>query len=270
MCCVTANNSQDDLSLEEKLAIVENLDSDSIKIDVSGGDPLIEAENINVIKALSSKLGRLNISITSTGKGLENVSLSELSNYTSEIGFTYDFSDKFSTHRPDEYNEHNLSLAKRVSQKGIPTIAQTPLIKVNIGEEIINGIYTNLYLAGIDKLLLMRFLESGKGSSRKDLLINQKEINSAIRFYRELEREYGQPIIKVAPFARGNLIGNIFTSLNISSQGFLLSSPWAYEPNGEPKDYSIIGDLKTNRLSDLFGKGIVQRFVNQLKYNLGR
>jgi len=82
-CCLDANSPVQDISLEDKLKIVRNLDSDSIRIDVSGGEPLIDEENILVMRELAKKFGRDKVSITSTGKGLVRVNLKELGNYVS-------------------------------------------------------------------------------------------------------------------------------------------------------------------------------------------
>jgi MoaA/NifB/PqqE/SkfB family radical SAM enzyme len=44
-CCLDANSSTRDLSLEGKLAVVENIDILNVSLDVSGGEPLMSDEN---------------------------------------------------------------------------------------------------------------------------------------------------------------------------------------------------------------------------------
>jgi len=234
-CCLDANSSPKDLSLEDKLRIVENLDSEDIKVDVSGGDPLNDAENLEILKKLSRKFGRKKISIISTDKGLEKINFSELANYVFEVGFTYDFPTEPSPDRPLGYNQHNLELAKEVSKAGVETIAQSPLIKSNTDPQIIEQIYLNLNKTGIDRLLLMRFSESGRGILKKGLALTQKEINRALNIYRKLENRYILPKVKITPSVRGELLGKVLTSLNITNQGLLLSNPWVYNLGGEPK-----------------------------------
>ncbi len=242
-CCLDANSSIGDLSLEDKLKVIENLDSETIRIDFSGGEPLIDLENLEILKVLSEKFGRERISITSTGKDLERVDLEELVNYVSEVGFTYDFPRESFPDRPRGYNKHNLELAKEVSERGIETIAQTPLIKPNTAPEIIKEIYRNLNKSKIDKLLLMRFSESERGASRTDLSLNQRKINNVLKRYKNLEAKYGSPKIKITPSIKGESVGKIFTSLNISNQGLLLSNPWSYNSKGKPEEYCVLGNL---------------------------
>jgi MoaA/NifB/PqqE/SkfB family radical SAM enzyme len=267
-CCLDANSSTKDLSLEDKLKVIEKLYSKSIKIDFSGGEPLWNLENIEILKVLSEKFGREMISVTSTGKGLERVDLEELAKYVSEAGFTYDFPRESFPDRPVWYNKHNLELAKEVSERGIETMAQTPLIKSNIAPEIIEEIHLNLNQSKIDRLLLMRFSESGRGISRVDLSLNQREINNSLKIYKNLETKYEKPKIKITPSIKGELVGKIFTSLNISNQGLLLSNPWSYNSKGKPEEYCILGDLIKDRLSRIAGTNVYQRFFTQLRRNV--
>lgn len=267
-CCLDANSAVQDISLENKLKIVKNLDSNSIRIDVSGGEPLMDMENWRVIQELAEKFGREKISVTTTGKGLERVDLTKLGDYVSEVGFTYDFPIEPSPDRPKIYNQHNLELAKKVSKQGIKTMAQTPLTKSNVNPSILERIYLNLREAGIDSLLLIRFSDSGRGDSRKDLCLTQEEINEVVKFYRNLESSYNFPRIKITPAIKGSLVGKVLISLNITNSGLLLSNPWSYDSQGRPRKEYVLGDLTKERLSDLAGAKVYQRFLTQLMRNL--
>jgi len=272
-CCISANqNSKKDseISLEDKLKIARNIDSRDVFIDVSGGDPLISHENLEVINKLSDIFGRKNLSITTTGRGLELVDLNLLLRAVSEVSFTYDFPHEPSPDRPLGYNSSNLIAVQKVIQMGIGTLAQIPLTKNNISKEITHKIYENLNSAGVENLLLMKFFESGRGTGKSDLTLSQKENRQAIKNYKKLERKYGFPKIRVAPSLRGKLFGECFNSLNITSQGLLLSTPWAYKISGEPYNWAILGDLKTRKLSELTGRNVYQRFLTQLNKNIRR
>ena len=76
----------------------------------------MDLENLEILKSLSEKFERKNISVTSTGKGLERVDLKELANYISEVGFTYDFPRESFPDRPFGYNKHNLELAREIAK----------------------------------------------------------------------------------------------------------------------------------------------------------
>jgi len=273
-CCTSANGDHkrknSKLSLEDKLKIVKNIDCRNVSIDISGGDPFIQKENIEVITELSKKFGREHLSVTATGRGLESVNLDYLNKVVREIGFTYDFPYESYPDRPLGYNYSNLVAIKKVVKRGIRTLAQTPLTKNNTSRDITQKIYKNLNDVGIENLLLMKFFESGRGIERSDLTLSREENIMAIKDYRRLEREYGSPKVKIAPSLKGKTFGKIFNSLNITSQGLLLSTPWAYGVDGRPCNWSILGDLKTKKLSKLTSGNICQRFLIQLNRNIRR
>lgn len=272
-CCISANeNSQKniELSLKDKLRIVRNIDSKDVSMDVSGGDPLISQDNLEILRELSRTLGKENLSITTTGKGLGSVDLDFLVKIIGEVGFTYDFPYEPPPDRPLGYNSSNLTAIGNIVQRGIRTLAQIPLTKNNISDEIIQKIYKDLNEMGVEKLLLMKFFEAGRGIERSDLTLTQEENKNAIKNYRSLERKYGSPKVRIIPSLRGKIFEKFFNSLNITSQGLLLSTPWAYNIDGEPHKEVILGDLKTKKLSELSGRNVYQRFLTQLNRNIRR
>jgi len=147
-------------------------------------------------------------------------------------------------------------------------MAQTTLTKSNINFSVLEKIYLNLREFGIDCILLIRFSKSGRGDSRKDLCLTQEEVNEAVKFYRRLEFSYTFPRIKITPAIKGNLVGKVLTSLNISNNGLLLSNPWSYDSWGRPYEKYVLGDLTKERLSNLAGAKVYQRFLTQLRKNI--
>ncbi len=142
----------------------------------------------------------------------------------------------------------NLEQIKKIAKKGIKTVAQTPLNKLNIDREIIKSIYKNLTEARVDELLLMKFFPVGRGTQRMDLSLNKEECQTAIKLYKSLEK-LNTPKIKIQTALREDSNGKNSSHLNITSQGLLLSDPWAYDSNGKPIDDFILGDLKYQRFS---------------------
>lgn len=57
---------------------------EAFNIDVSGGEPLLFRENVGIIKKLSRRFGRDNISITATGRGLALVNKDTLKDIIGE------------------------------------------------------------------------------------------------------------------------------------------------------------------------------------------
>ena len=240
-----------ELSLEDKLRIVGNLDEPHLEIDVSGGEPLLFNENIGIIKMLSQKLGRENISITTTSVGLNLVSLDFLKEFVGEVGFTYDFPYEPNNLRPREYNSSNLNLIKTVTREGIRAVAQIPLTRLNHNEKTIRDIYENLAKANVNGLHLMKFFPVGRGAQRKDLVLTWDEYQTAVKTYRRLESS-NAPEVFVQTALKDVNPNNSSSHLNITSKGLLLSDPWAYDSQGNPLKEYILGDLKHQKLSGIY------------------
>lgn len=238
-----------ELSLEDKLKIVDNLDRDAFDIDVSGGKPLLFRENVEIIKKLSKKFGRDNISITTTGRGLALVNKDALKDIVGEVGFTYDFPYEPNSLRPKGYNSSNLEQIKQVVKVGdMRTMAQIPLTKLNADESIIRDIYRNLTEARVERLHLMKFFPVGRGAHRLDLSLTDQEYKNAIKIYKEIESFEG-PRVYVQPALRDSDKNS--SHLNITSRGLLLSDPWAYDHHGEPLEEFILGDLRYQKFSEI-------------------
>jgi MoaA/NifB/PqqE/SkfB family radical SAM enzyme len=237
-----------ELSLEDKLKIVDNLDIQNLEIDVSGGEPLLFRENIGIIEKLSKKFGRDNISITTTSKGLALVNKNTLKEIVGEVGFTYDFPYEPNSLRPRGYNSSNLEQIERVVRVGIKTMAQIPLTKLNVDEKIIRDVYKNLTEIGVGKLHLMKFFPVGRGAHRLDLGLTDQEYQTAIKIYKKLESPEG-PIVYVQTALRDSDKNS--SHLNITFQGLLLSDPWAYDSRGDPLEEFILGDLRYQKFSEI-------------------
>ncbi|MEM4330848.1 MAG: radical SAM protein [Candidatus Pacearchaeota archaeon] len=236
-------------SLEDKLRIVDNLDIENLNIDVSGGEPLLFSENINIIEKLSKKFGRDNLSITTTGRGLVLIDKDALKKIIGEIEFTYDFPYEPNFLRPKEYNSSNLEQVRQIIQiGGIRTTAQIPLTKLNTNEKIIKEIYQNLANIRVEKLLLMKFFSVGRGARRLDLSLTEREYQTAIEVYQKLESPKG-PKVYVQTALKDS--DKKSSHLNITSKELLLSDPWAYDSYGEPLKESILGNLKYQKLSEI-------------------
>ncbi len=249
-----------ELTLAEKFRIIENIDI-PITLDFSGGDPLILKENFDVIISASKKIGKDNISISTTGAGLSNINIDELKEFVSHIEFTYDFpGDKEYINRPNNYNKYNLSKIKLLSQLGIKTAAQISLTKENISKDIIRKIYVDLKNAKIDEIFLMKLFPVGRGAD----LINDEptriEYQNAVNLYKSLEKEFSFPKIVVQSILSYSESKNerieekfyISNSLNINNLGLLILSPWAYDNKGNPLSTYVLGNLIENKLSELY------------------
>ena len=174
--------------------------------------------------------------------------MSSLKEIVGEVGFTYDFPYESDFLRPLGYNSSNLDQIRKVIERGIKTMAQIPLTRLNTSREVIINIYRNLTVAGVSSLHLMKFFPVGRGAHRSDLSLTDKEYQTAIKVYKKLEQPQS-PRVYVQTALKDSRKNS--SHFNITSQGLLLSDPWAYDHHGEPVKEYILGDLKYQRFSEV-------------------
>ncbi|MFZ1726326.1 MAG: hypothetical protein WBO29_05315 [Albidovulum sp.] len=273
-----------ELTLEQKMKLLSNVDIDGVRLDVSGGDPLAVSDNVTVLKAASAKLGRANVTLTATGSGLARVDLVELSALVGEFNFTYDAAaiDDVAD-RPDAYASANLAVGRKLAALGATTRAEFPITSATNNPDHIRRLYINLHEAGIEKLLLMRLFPSGRGASIGEKTLSAPEYATAIAQLRDLEREFGSPKVKLqcalrfieahlgtAPMPEVNPCDMVRESFGLTPLGDLLVSPWAINAKGRPTgpDF-VLGNLVHTPLSEILESAGIAKLRSRTNENFG-
>ena len=233
-----------ELDLENKLKVLDNLSGRKVKINFSGGDPLVVDENIHIIKEFSKIFGREYTEVSTTGAGLTKSNPKDLGRVIRKLKFSYDAtSELYNPNRPKGYNNSNLYRASRYGKEGVFTVAETPLSIRNVSDESIDLIYQNLHRADIDTVLLMRLFSVGRGCQRKNEIPSEEQYRNAIHKYKKMESELGKPKLKVQcalkyldEVSNENPCDLFRESFAITPKGLFITSAWALGRNGEPLD----------------------------------
>ncbi len=267
-----------ELSLDQKLRVLDNLKGIDFKIDFSGGDPLVCSENLKVLKYAAKKYGKERISITTTGVGLSKIKAEEIIPFASELEFTYDYArEMFDPIRPTGYNELNLKKVSLFNKEGIKVKALVPLSKRNISPKILKQIYKNLHLAGIGEVELMRYFPVGRGFGKNENMPSRKEYEVAIELFQKMEQEFRFPKVILQCALRCMYASYSETpcklyseSLGITAKGILLSCAWAIGPKGEPLDeIFVLGNLVNNSINELLTSEKGRSYERRLNENFG-
>ena len=269
-----------ELGLEAKLRILEHLEGFDVKLDFSGGDPLVLEENWIVLSEAARRFGSSRITLTATGRGISANKVGRLAGLIGEFNFTYDFnSSRDTSSRPSGYALSNLAFAKRVKNLGIRTRAELPLTKALCSAEKLEKIYRDLSCAGIDTLLLMRLFAAGRGSTHEASTPTPANYIEAIRTLRNLEASRDGPTVKLQCALRhldgmSVLLENpcdlLSVSFGLMPDGTLLLSPWAVGPTGLPLSPEwVVGNLAKEPLRDLLGSAHLQELRSALGANFG-
>jgi len=273
-----------ELTLDQKLTILSHIDIDGVRLDISGGDPLVVSDNVAILKAASAKLGRQNVTLTATGSGLVGIDLVELAPLVGEFNFTYDSASIDDVaDRPDAYASANLAVGRKLAALGSVTRAEFPITRDTSDPNHIRRLYTNLHKAGISKLLLMRLFPSGRGATVEAKTLNGREYMAAIAQLRALEKEFGAPKVKLQcalrhiessgagiPTNAPNPCDMVRESFGLTPLGMLLASPWAINARGWPSDPDfVLGSLLDEPLSKILASEKVARMRARANDNYG-
>lgn len=270
-----------ELSLDRKLAVLRNLAGFDVKLDISGGDPLSLPENWALLEAACATLGRGNISVTATGRGVPRSRVRTLARLIGEFNFTYDPAfGEHAANRPPGYAENNLRIGSLLTALGVRTRAELPLTIANCERDHLTRIYLTLMEAGVQRLLPMRLFPVGRGSSHGSAIPSRQSYAAALTILRDLQHLHGRPVVQpqcalkaLAPGyhpAGENPCDLLRHSLGLMADGTLLLSPWAIGPHGAPlSEEWVIGNLAERSLSELLSQNSLTKLRDRLNENHG-
>ena len=273
-----------ELSFEQKMTVLRNLDNFDVRLDISGGDALVTPDGLQLLRASSEKVGRENVTLTVTGAGLKPSHMDEVASLISELNFTFNAAEPDdAVSRPRMYAASNLKMATRVAARGIPVRAECPLLKGNCDHGHLKRLYLQLRDNGIQKLLVMRQFAVGRGQIAPELVPTREEYLSAIRYLFELEACYSGPKVKLQcalrhlaakegliPAPSVNPCDAVRESYGLMPDGTLLASPWAVGPQGRPLHQSwVIGNLAETPLTQLLRSPHAQSMMFRADENYG-
>ncbi len=161
--CATnsSRNSECGLTHEEKQKILLNIASinkDIAKLDISGGDPLLDPDDQKLIRQCYQTLPFTKISVTTTATGLDHVPLSEVSNTVRNCDITYDIPYKkyedsgdpeTIKSRPYSYNKTNFDKLISIREAGVDLEVN---IHVPIHQELVDREDIQLLLEDLEKM----------------------------------------------------------------------------------------------------------------------
>ncbi|MCL2280652.1 hypothetical protein FWC31_02075 [Candidatus Saccharibacteria bacterium] len=269
-----------ELSFNEKLKLFDNLDIKNLEMQISGGDALLLDDNMNFLKMLSEKIGKRNLSLVTTSKGIRKEDIQEISSYISQYNCAYDnpYKNKNLNYRSDGYVSENLHIAKEFLKSGISVQAECVLTRDNMRPELLNDLYLSLHNEGINNLLLMRIIPFiGRNTDQENVPTNL-EYRSSINALRELEQKYTYPKINLICSLKYLYPDELTENpcqmsknvMGLTPSGKLLLSPYAFGIGNKPLDeYFEIGSLVDNKLSRLLENPIRQEIIKRHGENIG-
>lgn len=294
-CPICATNSGNGfncpLKQEDKMTVLYNLASINgfiEKIDFSGGDPLKNQCDREVIKAANKLLAFTDIHVTTTGEALEKLSINELNETVKKCDITYDApfdinDDELKNYRDNKYNYSNFTELERFSKSGLN-------IELNIHMPILpltsnNNSYISIMLRNLsninpNEIKFIRFMPVGRNE------INFKSnINSIQSFLTAVSKEIKRNNYNF-DFSYNCSLGNAVKGklkksfiktcrmgvekLGIDCNGRVYSCIWgAYINEFSGENYInnpfYMGNLKEETMYEILTKPETMKYINAIK-----
>lgn len=187
-CPICATNSgkgcKCSLSYNEKLKVLLNLSSINSSIghlDISGGDPLKNPKDRELIKKVYQILAYTDVRITTTGSALEKLSVNDVTTIVKKCDITYDIpykvcSDKLQEYREYNYNYYNFQQLEKFSSSGINVEMNIhiPILPATMDEKLISMILEDLHKINPSEVKFIRLMPVGRMEASSIIEYNPK------------------------------------------------------------------------------------------------
>lgn len=172
--CATNSGQQctSPTSKKDKLLILLNLSSINgfiESLDISGGDPLKNKDDHEIIKKANQILAYTDIKVTTTGKALEHLSVNEIMDTVKKCDITYDIpyevcNNKLQEYREYYYNYYNFRQLEKFSNSGVKVELNIhiPILPVTIEENLIGMILEDIHRINPTEVKFIRLMPVGK------------------------------------------------------------------------------------------------------------
>ena len=245
-----------ELSFNEQLAILNQLDSKKYKIDFSGGDILINPRNVDLILFASEKFGVENIGLSIPGTFTTPDILEKLSGKVCDVEITMDnipgVEDK---HRPLNYANHASIAIQRLVGAGFLVGVQTVLRRENMLKEILDGLHTHLEILGVSKWSFLCYAPVGRGYSKYEHYPTNEDYVKFSEVIKEVTSDSSMEIYYQYLMPRKNKRSfncrAVVDSIGISPKGNVSACFWAFKPDGTLFNEVILGKLPEENIEEI-------------------
>lgn len=253
------NCERAELALEQKLAVIKNIDIKNCKIDTSGGEVLFnKEENIKVLTALSEKFGKENVGVSTSGFGMDDKLANDLSLIVSDVEMTMDaIPGRIYEYRPIGYHKTAGRAAVVLKENGVYVGLQTVLTRVHYEQrDILAQLYLWMKENQVDEWSLIKYFPSGRGERFEELALSEEENRELVDYIERLCVNETGPKLDVHYLLPGSTKDDqcrcVKKSIGILPDGSVTSCFWGLDENGSIKDSKFyLGNLLEEKLSEI-------------------
>jgi len=211
--CATHDDDREELTLAEKMKVIHNIKSANdriLTIDFAGGDPLQDEDSVTIIQNAVDTLGKDKVSVTTTGRGIYNLSRMNMLHSIKHCEITLDASHAYlqsdetplmeTSNISREENDYSSNNVETIDI--IPTLVQSltiniPVINDDLSDEEIENLIKKIELIRertknieLDTSII-RLMPTGKmsGDSNKEIYKAYQPIAVVKKIKKKLEEK---------------------------------------------------------------------------------
>lgn len=294
-CPMCATNSGEQckspITKQDKLLILLNLSSINgyiENLDISGGDPLKNEEDREIIKKANQILTYTDIKVTTTGRALEQLSVNEIMDTVKKCDITYDIpyevcNNQLQEYREYYYNYYNFRQLEKFSNSGVKVELNIhiPILPVTIDESLIRMILEDIHRINPTEVKFIRLMPVGRMSFDKigaeykpdeflkmvSDIIHEKKYKLNISYNCSLGVRMESNISKYGTIRKCGMLNR---KLGIDCEGRVYACIWgAYIKEFAGDNYVnnpfYLGDLKEKTMFDILTSPSTLKYLKNLE-----
>ena len=261
-CATNSSNKENkELSFYERIKIAEELNKiNNLHLDIAGGDPLYDKNDIEVIKHISKYIIKSELTLTTTGYSIDNFckgNYSKLLEITDEIDISFDYPAFWNENfRGNEYNKYNYEIAKTLIENNFKVNLLITLSEYNTKDErILKKLIEEIKSLNPNTITLLRLMPVGRLQFEK--YPNKYNPLNAIKLFKN--DSFISKKIKLhcafrcyIPNENKNYCNMLLEKLGVDNNGNLYTCAWAAYLNIDKKNNPFyLGNLLNQSLEEI-------------------
>ncbi len=189
-----------ELTYHDKLLAIENLNGVECRVDLSGGEIMLNrTDHMPLIATLSAAIGKGRLGISCSGAFIEDDEAELLSKYVSEVEMTMDAHPECDfPHRPKGYHTSAGKAVGKLMAKGVRVGLQTVVTRSHYDKPVLlDELHDWLCEHEIFEWSLIRYFSSGRGVNFPKLALSDKENLSLVNRAKQLCSQPNSPKLDI-------------------------------------------------------------------------
>jgi MoaA/NifB/PqqE/SkfB family radical SAM enzyme len=192
-CCMDSGikNCLPEMTLEEKFHVADQLGAYGCKVDLSGGEVMLNRkDHLPLIERLSTNLGRENLGISCSGAYIGNTLARKLAPLVADVEMTMDaHPDRSFPWRQQAYHKTAAKAAKALLSAEVETGLQTVVTVEHKESGLLEELYEWICETGVNNWSILKFFPSGRGVLYPELELSDEDCRKIVERIRSMDTE---------------------------------------------------------------------------------